>query len=200
MITPQEIRQKTFKKALRGYDREDVEAFLQALSQEWGQQQEAYQQLKEELERTKASYRTLKEVEDMLHRTLMQAEHSARDMVENAREKADLKIREADARAHEILRKGVEDRSDIQREITELVRRRDQIFSQLQVFLRTQLERMQDFERSELPAYQPTAELARQLNEQEKNASKEKSFFDESSSANGQRRDSGLYNDIMEEL
>ena len=34
-ITPLEIRQKAFEKVLRGYDKDEVNAFLQTLSQEW---------------------------------------------------------------------------------------------------------------------------------------------------------------------
>jgi len=34
-ITPIEIRKKEFEKAFRGYEKEEVDAFLQALSQEW---------------------------------------------------------------------------------------------------------------------------------------------------------------------
>ena len=34
-ITPIEIRQKVFEKKLRGYDKDEVQAFLQSLSNEW---------------------------------------------------------------------------------------------------------------------------------------------------------------------
>jgi len=34
-ITPLEIRQKDFEKKMRGYDKDEVNAFLQSLSQEW---------------------------------------------------------------------------------------------------------------------------------------------------------------------
>ena len=34
-ITPLDIRQKTFEKAFRGLDKEEVTAFLVTLSQEW---------------------------------------------------------------------------------------------------------------------------------------------------------------------
>jgi len=34
-ITPLEIRQKEFEKKLRGYDKEEVNAFLESLSKEW---------------------------------------------------------------------------------------------------------------------------------------------------------------------
>ncbi|MEO0640358.1 MAG: DivIVA domain-containing protein, partial [Bacteroidota bacterium] len=82
MITPIEIRQQSFKRALRGYDKDEVDAFLLALSQEWEHQLEAYRSLKEELEKTQSKYNTLKEVEDILHKTLMQAEQSSRDALE----------------------------------------------------------------------------------------------------------------------
>ena len=39
MITPIEIRKQSFRKSLRGYDTEEVHAFLQTLSDEWEQQQ-----------------------------------------------------------------------------------------------------------------------------------------------------------------
>ncbi|MEM7374916.1 MAG: DivIVA domain-containing protein [Bacteroidota bacterium] len=152
MITPIEIRQQSFKKALRGFDKDEVQAFLQALSQEWEQQLAEQRALKEELERIKASYATLKEVEDMLHKTLMQAEQSARDTLENARQKAELKIREAEVRSREIVRKGQDDRNLLLREVEELTQRRNQILTQLQIFLKTQISHVNGYEMAELPA------------------------------------------------
>ena len=34
-ITPLEIKRKTFEKKLRGFDKDEVDAFLASLSQEW---------------------------------------------------------------------------------------------------------------------------------------------------------------------
>jgi cell division initiation protein len=158
MITPIEIRQQQFRKSFRGYDPEEVQAFLKALSQEWEKQLESQRGLRAELEKIQASYRTLKEVEDMLHKTLMQAEQSSRDTLDNARQKAELLVQDAEARAREILRKGVEDRNQLQREIEELSRQRDQVLGQLQVFLQAQLDRLHAWERSELPpAHHPAS-------------------------------------------
>ncbi|MEZ4824721.1 MAG: DivIVA domain-containing protein [Bacteroidia bacterium] len=191
MITPIEIRQHSFKKALRGYDKEDVHAFLAALSQEWEQQQDKYRSLKEEMEKVQASYQTLKEVEDMLHRTLMQAEQSSRDTLENARQKAELRLREAESRAHEIVKKGIEDRNTLQKEIEDFARRRDQILTQLRLFLKTQLDRLESFELAELP---PAAFNSR-------NQSSDKNGMDHflGSGDNGVS-DNSLLNDIMNEL
>lgn len=152
MITPIEIRQQTFKKVLRGYDKDEVEAFLLALSQEWEQQTEAFRSMKAELDKVKASYDTLKEVEAMLHKTLHQAEQSSRDMMENARQKADLKIREAEVKADEIIRKGKDDLRHMKQDISELGQRREQLMIQMQVFLKTHLEQLETYGFPELPA------------------------------------------------
>ncbi len=145
MITPIEIRQQTFPKRFRGYEPEEVNAFLQGLSQEWEDLREENRKLKEELERTRANYHALKEVEDMLHKTLMQAERSSRDTLETARQKAELKIQEADSQSAEIIRRALKNREEIQSEIGELYRQREDIITQLEVYLKTQLDRLNGF-------------------------------------------------------
>lgn len=199
MITPIEIRQQSFKKAMRGFDREEVRAFLQALSQEWEQQLADHRALKEELERIKASYATLKEVEDMLHKTLMQAEQSARDTLENARQKADLKIREAEIRSREIVRKGQDDRNLLLREVEELTQRRNQILTQLQIFLKTQINHVNGYEMAELPPSPKTTPTPQTPQQPSKlpPPSQEDNLF--GAKENG-RANSRLFDDIMNEL
>ncbi|MEO0469696.1 MAG: DivIVA domain-containing protein [Bacteroidota bacterium] len=159
MITPIEIRQHTFRKAFRGLDAEEVRAFLTALSKEWEQFQEEHRALKEELGAVKANYNALKEVEDMLHKTLMQAERSSRDTLETARQKADLRIQEAEAQAKAMVRRAVDDRNELQKEIEELAGRREQVLTQLQIYLKSQLDRLQDFDRVELPPTGGTTDI-----------------------------------------
>jgi len=194
MITPIEIRQQKFKRALRGYDKEEVDAFLVALSKEWEQQMEEYRKLKNELEKIQNNYNTLKEVEDILHKTLMQAEQASRDTMENARQKAELRLREAEARAQEIVRKGVEDRNEIQREISELTRYRDKFLSQLQGFLRTQMDHVNMFEHEELAAHEEEIRIP------EKVESKQSQNFFESTQNDNGTSSSNLVDDITDEL
>ncbi len=193
MITPIEIRQQTFKKSLRGYDKEEVDAFLLALSQEWEQQLEYQRRLRDELDQIKTKYDTLKEVEDMLHKTLMQAERSSRDTIENASQKAELRIREAEARAQEIVRKGVEDRNSVQKEITELNRYRNKLLAQLRGFLRTQIDHLETFDFIELPEGEEQAPLPNLP--QRSNA--EQNLFGNIYNGN---TDAGLFDDIVDEL
>ena len=191
MITPAEIRQQAFKKVLRGYDKEEVHAFLMALSNEWEKQLEVERNLKDELTQLQARYQTLKEVEDMLHKTLMQAEQSSRDTIENARQKAELRLREAESRAHEIVKRGIEDRNSLQKEIEEFSSRRDQILTQLRIFLKTQLDRLENFELVELPPARKngTSSLSNGTND---------SLF--GASDNDNDNEGSLLDDIMDEL
>ncbi len=146
MLTPIEIRQQSFNREFRGYNRVEVDAFLQEVAKVMEQQLEANRALKENLEKIKASYETLKEVENMLHKTLMQAEQSSRSTVENARKKAELKIQEAESKARDIIQRGVTERNRIDSEIEELHKRREEVLTQLQVFLQSQLGKLEKFE------------------------------------------------------
>jgi cell division initiation protein len=157
MITPIEIRQQTFKRALRGYDKEDVQAFLLALSTEWENLLESHRTLKEQLDKLQGSYDTLKEIEGMLHKTLMQAEQSAASVMENARQKADLKIREAENHAREVLRKSADERQRIEGDISQLGRQREDIIVQLEMFLKSQMDRLNGFERQNMQPRRLTA-------------------------------------------
>ena len=102
-ITPLEIRQKSFEKEFRGYDREEVEAFLLSLSQEWERVVEDQKELRYKLEVSEKEVGKLREVEDSLFKTLKTAETTGTNMVEQAEKKAQLHVREAELKAETIL-------------------------------------------------------------------------------------------------
>lgn len=146
MITPIEIRQHSFrKKTLGGYDIEEVQQFLASLSLDWEKMIEENRRLRTELDKVQAGYNSLKEVEGMLQKTLHQAEQSTKDTLENARKRAGLIVNEAEAKSREIVREGVAQRQNIDREINDLCDRRDEILTQLNVFLKSQTDRLAGF-------------------------------------------------------
>ena len=51
-VTPLEIRQKTFEKHFRGYDKDEVNGFLLTLSQEWERIVDENKELRIKLEAT----------------------------------------------------------------------------------------------------------------------------------------------------
>lgn len=175
MITPVEIRQHTFHKSLRGYDPDEVNAFLSALAGEWDKTLETNRQLREQLAELQTRYDGLREVESMLHKTLHQAEHTSRVSLENAKQKADIRLREAEIKAQEIVRKGMEERQRLDQEVSELSARKEELLMQLKLFLNTQLERLRSLEHQDLPV-DTAAQFAKTLVNTSPNTVEEQMF------------------------
>jgi cell division initiation protein len=102
-ITPIEIRQKTFEKGFRGYEKEEVNAFLLTMSQEWEKLIDENKEYKFKLEMTEKEVRKLKEVETSLYKTLKTAEDTGTHLIEQANKSAELRLLEAQQKADILL-------------------------------------------------------------------------------------------------
>jgi cell division initiation protein len=98
-ITPLEIRQKTFERTLRGYDKDEVNAFLYNLSQEWERMQDDVKELKSKFEHAEREVVKLREVENTLYRTLKTAEDTGANVIDQANKSAALLIRESQVKS-----------------------------------------------------------------------------------------------------
>lgn len=102
-ITPIEIRQKTFEKGFRGYEKEEVNAFLLSMSQEWERLTDENKEYKFKLDMTEKEVRKLKEVETSLYKTLKTAEDTGTHLIEQANKSAELRLLEAQQKAEILL-------------------------------------------------------------------------------------------------
>jgi cell division initiation protein len=102
-ITPLEIRQKAFEKNFRGYNQDEVNAFLQTLSQEWERVSDENKELRIKLEACEREVLKLREVESSLFKTLKTAEDTGAHVIEQARQSADLNMRESQLKADAML-------------------------------------------------------------------------------------------------
>jgi cell division initiation protein len=102
-ITPLEIRQKTFEKNFRGYEKDEVHAFLLTLSQEWERLMDENKELRIKLETTEREVSKLREVESSLFKTLKTAEDTGANVIDQARKAADLHLRESQIKADAML-------------------------------------------------------------------------------------------------
>ena len=102
-ITPLEIRQKTFEKNFRGYEKDEVNAFLITLSQEWERVMDENRELKFKFESTEREIQKLREVESSLYKTLKTAEDTGASVIEQARKAAELHLRESQLKADQLL-------------------------------------------------------------------------------------------------
>lgn len=102
-ITPLEIRQKAFEKSMRGYDKDEVTAFLVTLSQEWERLLDETKELRIKYESSEREVSKLREVESSLYKTLKTAEDTGSNMIEQATKTAELHLRETQFKAEAML-------------------------------------------------------------------------------------------------
>jgi len=102
-ITPLDIRQKTFEKNFRGYEKDEVNAFLLSLSQEWERILDENKELRIKLDATEREVTKLREVESSLYKTLKTAEDTGANVIEQARVAAELHLKESQMRADGML-------------------------------------------------------------------------------------------------
>ena len=102
-ITPLEIRQKDFEKKLRGYDKDEVNAFLQSLSNEWERMLEENKELSLKLSQAEKEVSKLREVETSLYKTLKTAEDTGANVIDQANKAAELHMKETKMNAAGLL-------------------------------------------------------------------------------------------------
>ena len=102
-VTPLEIRQKSFEKVFRGYDKEEVDAFLSSLSAEWEKVIDESKELKFRLAAAEKEVEKLREVESSLFKTLKTAEDTGANIKEQASKEAEIVLREAQMEAGKIV-------------------------------------------------------------------------------------------------
>lgn len=102
-ITPLEIRQKNFEKKLRGYDKDEVSAFLMSLSNEWERVLDENKELKIKLDQAEKEVKKLREVESSLFKTLKTAEDTGANLIDQANKAADLHMKETQMNAEALM-------------------------------------------------------------------------------------------------
>lgn len=98
-LTPAAIRSQSFETAFRGYEKKDVTAFLDEVSQVVEALNQENLELKSKLQQVGDEAKRLKDVEDSLFRTLKTAEDTGASIIEEANEAADQIISEANQTA-----------------------------------------------------------------------------------------------------
>jgi cell division initiation protein len=125
-ITPLDMRQARFTTALRGFDKADVNAFLQEAAEGFDLAMRENERLRMEIVRLEASLNQYRELEGSLKTTLMSAQKIADDMRENAQQEAARLVREAEGRVELMVQKAQARTEDIEREIDGLrIKRRE---------------------------------------------------------------------------
>jgi cell division initiation protein len=119
-ITPLDIQQKQFPMKFRGFDVEEVYAFLELVREEMEELLRENASLKENASRLENQLKDYRDMETALRETLMTAQQMVDDYKTNARKEAELILRESEIKSEEMLRDAQERVVKIHEDIVDL--------------------------------------------------------------------------------
>jgi cell division initiation protein len=139
-ITPLDIQNHRFRKSLRGYDRQEVEIFLEMVASELENLIKENNYLEDELSRKNTELVEYREREQTLKDTMITAQRIAQDMKQNVAKEAQIILSEAELEAERIIQKAHERVISLQEEINDLKKQRLQAEGELRSLLTTHLK------------------------------------------------------------
>ncbi len=119
-ITPLDIQQKQFPMKIRGFDVEEVYAFLEIIREEMEDLLRENASLKENIQRLETQLKDYRDMETTLRETLMTAQQMVDEYKTNSRKEAELIIKEAELKADTILKEAQEKVIKIHEDIVDL--------------------------------------------------------------------------------
>jgi len=140
-ITPIDIQQVSFGVRFRGYNRKEVDNFLDLLAHDYEMLIKESQEIKEKTASLEIQVMELKKKEATLNSTLIAVQKVVDEMKQNAQKEVDLLIKEAELKAEEITQGAQVERLRLQSEIKDLQRQKvlflEKIRSVLRAFEKT---------------------------------------------------------------
>ena len=127
-MTATDIRQQQFAVRLfRGFDPQEVDAFLEEMADDFDELTRENALLKEQLVQVEEKSRGVEGREKTLQETLVTTQKIAEEFKENARREAELVLREAHLRAEQFMQDAREEHAKLSAEINPLRRLRRQL-------------------------------------------------------------------------
>jgi len=139
-MTPLDIRNKTFRKGVRGYQCQEVEKFLENVSQEFESLYSENFELRDKTKALEAEISHFRQLEKTLQQTLVIAQQTAEEVKTVARHEAELLLREAEHEKQSKVSEAQKKWEKIHEEIQGLSRNRDLLRTQLKSFLLAHLD------------------------------------------------------------
>jgi len=137
-ISPLDIRRQRFKKALRGYDSAEVDAFLEMLADAWEETVETREASSRELELLRARASDFDRMEGAVREVLVTQQKSAATARADARREAELIIRDAQVKGESMLNQAHRRVQVLTETIRELQDRRLALLARMKEFMESQ--------------------------------------------------------------
>ena len=137
-VSPLSIKKQEFNKSLRGYDKDEVQAFLDKLAGEFEALQKENDSIKKELEESTVKLVEFRRIEKNLQDTLLKAQESSSKSIESTKKQSSLMIKEAEIKASQIMEKARENANEIRNAVITLREEKNLIVANLKAIVNSQ--------------------------------------------------------------
>ncbi|HUF09624.1 MAG TPA: DivIVA domain-containing protein [Rhodothermales bacterium] len=144
-LSPLDVRKQEFSRAVRGYDADEVRAFLQTIAGQMEDLIDEQLRAQSELEEFKGKMGHLEHVQEALQTTLEMARQNSEDTRKAALKKAEMIIHEAHLKGEEILKRGELDVRKTRDEIARMEAKREELFVRFRAMLEAEIQLLDRF-------------------------------------------------------
>jgi cell division initiation protein len=139
-ITPLDVRKQEFKKGMRGYDAEEVQAFLTTVADEYEAVLLDNKQLRERILELDEKIQEYRHMEKTLRDTLMTAERVLAEARDNARKEADLILKDAEMKAQQATENYRRQAAELRREVIDLHKEKEAFLARVKGLAEAQIQ------------------------------------------------------------
>jgi cell division initiation protein len=146
-VTPLDIQQKQFHVGFRGYDRTEVDQFLDLVRDEMESLVREATELREFRQSYDQRLREFNEKEEQVKNTMLLTQKLVEELKDHSRKEAALIIKDAELRSQQIINNAQQERMKLESDIQELKRRKHHFLQDMKKVIQMHLE-MATFEES----------------------------------------------------
>lgn len=152
-ITSMDITNKIFKKSMRGYNCEEVDEFLDKISENYEELYKENSSLSERVITLEDRLNHYDKMEETIQNTLLLAQNAAEQAKETAQKEADLIIKNANDSAKRVIEKSQEDVMKINDEFQYTKQEFNKFRNRYKTFMKTQMDMFYEMEKEFMKNY-----------------------------------------------
>ena len=145
IISPKDIKKNDFKKNFRGYDPNEVDAFLETVSLRYERLFEENSMLTEKVKSLTSDVDDYKENESTLQKAIVKTQDMSEEIIANAKKRAENIIKEAELNSQKVMQEVDKDIMTKKQELEEMKLRNDKLVEDVKLFFLEKLNEMDEF-------------------------------------------------------
>lgn len=147
-ISSKDIKKRDFKKGLRGYDPNEVDAFLETVSSHYEKLVVENKNLNDKIKSLLSDIEIYKENESNLQKAIIKSQNLGEEIIQNAKKKAEIIIKEAELNSRKIKQDVEDDILSKKQELENIKQRNDKLLDDVKNFLNDKLNELEEFAKS----------------------------------------------------